>query len=356
MIDSLHQFQDRVEKLISFLDDAEAINALENVAKLGEEEDSAKSSFWSYLDRLRSNKMNRRIQTYVSGIILLYGLFEQYTEELMIDFLEELDATITNFDDIPKKIKENHTNLSAQLLINRELDKYRDRCNEADIVQRMHSCIMHDRPFRLNALAYTDHKSNFRIDPLNRFFEMAGISSMSACMKKTAAFRKYSAIKFPSQRIDDLPDKVVFEDLDDLAWRRNVVAHGWPDSTLSIEMMKERAEFIRVLGVCIYDALRQSLLPYIIKHQCHALPKPLSVFNSSIVCFHLEGGSIVKGSQIIACRPGGYLEGKIISIEINHVQQTEVVAPPAVNVACLVDFKAKDNYKYFVRETTKKDS
>lgn len=262
-------------------------------------------------------------------------------------------STISKFDDVPKKIRENHTNLSAQLLINRDLDKYRDRCNEADIIQRMHSCIMHGGLFQLNALAFTDHKSNFRIEPLNRFFELAGIPSMSACMKKAAAFKKYSAVKFPSQRIDNLPDKVVFEDLDDLAWRRNVVAHGWPDDTLSIEMMKERAEFIRVLGVCIYDTLRQGLLPHIIKHQCHALPKPLSIFNSSIVCFHLEDSSIVEGSQIIACRSGGYLEGKIISIEINHVQQREVAAPPAVDVACLVDFKAKVNYKYFIRKTIK---
>ena len=118
-------------------------------------------------------------------------------------------------------------------------------------------------------------------------------------------------------------------------------------------MMKERAEFIRVLGECIYDALRQNVLPHIIKHQCQALPKPLSVFNSSIVCFYLETGSMAKGSQIIAGRSGGYLEGKIMSIEIDHVRQTEVTAPPAVDVACLVDFKAKENYRYFTRKATK---
>lgn len=40
-------------------------------------------------------------------------------------------------------------------------------------------------------------------------------------------------------------------------------------------MMEERAEFIRVLGECIYEVLRQHVLPHIIKHQCYALPKPL---------------------------------------------------------------------------------
>ena len=348
MINFLHQFQDRVEQLRSFFEDAETINALAGISILGDEKGSEKSDVWSYLARLQSSKINRRVQTYVSGVILLYGLFEQYVEEILMAYLEELDFTIRNFSDMPEKIRESHTNLSAQLLMNRGLDKYRDRCSEKDIIQRMHECI-NDGPFQLNVLAFTDHKSNFRIESLNQFFEPAGISGISARMKQAAAFEKYSARKFQNQRIDNLPDKVVFADLDDLAWRRNVVAHGWPDDTLSIEMMKERTEFICVLGECIYEVLRQSALPHIVKHRCHVLPEPLKVFNSSIVCFHLEAGSIAKGSQIVVCRANGtYLEGKITQLELNHVQQTEVVAPPPVDVACLVDFKAKLNYEYFL--------
>ncbi|MEI7825033.1 MAG: MAE_28990/MAE_18760 family HEPN-like nuclease [Chlorobiaceae bacterium] len=351
MIDSLHRFQGRIDQLIAFFNDAETINALAD-HKVFEEEDwvTGNANIHPHLVRLRSNKIDRRIQTYASGIILLYGLFEQYVEEMLVAYLEEMNATIDNFDDMPIKIRENHTTLSAQLLINRDFDKYRDRCSETDIVQRLLSCV-HGGSFRLNTLAYTDHKSNFRIEPLNRFFELAGISGMSALLKTTTAFQEYSISRFPGRKFDNLPDTVVFEDLDDLAWRRNVVAHGWPDETLSIEMMKERAEFIRVLGDCIYEALRQSLLPHIIKHQCYALPKPHVVFNNSIVCIHLEAGILLEGSQVIASQSAGYLEGKILSIEIDHMQQMKVVAPPSVEVAFLVDFRAKDNYQYFVRKT-----
>lgn len=348
MINSLHQFQSRVEQLRSFFEDAEIINVLTSTRMLEKEKISEKSDLSSYLIHLQSSKMNRRVQTYVSGIILLYGLFEQYVEEVLIDYLEELDLTIGNFGDMPEKIRENHTNLSAQLLLNRDLDKYRDRCNEQDIIKCMHSCI-NDGPFRLNTLAFTDHRSNFRIESLNRFFEPVGISGMSAHIKQTIAFKNYKAKKFPNQTTNNLPDKIVFADLDDLVWRRNVVAHGWTDDTLSIDMMKERTEFICVLGECIYEVLRQNALSHIIKHRCHSLPKPLNVFNSSIVCFRLESGSIAKDSQIIACQSNGsYLEGKITKIELNHVQQTEVVAPPSVDIACLVDFKAKPNYRYFL--------
>ncbi len=348
MINFLQQFQERIEQLRSLLQDAETINALTGVSIPIDEKVSIKSTVWSYLDHLKSSKINRRVQTYVTGIILLYGLFEQYVEEILMAYLEELDFTIGSFNDMPEKIKQSHTKLSAQLLMNRELDKYRERCNEKAIIERMHSCL-NDGPFQLNVLAFIDHSSNFRIESLNRFFEPAGIPGMSTRIKQTTAFENYSARKFQNQKINNLSDKIVFADLDDLAWRRNVVAHGWTDETLSIELMKERTDFIRVLGESIYEVLRQSALEHIVKHRCYILPKPLKVFNNSIVCFHLESGSIKKGAPIIAYRSNGtYLEGKITEIEVNHISQVEVIAPPSIDIACVVDFKAKSNYDYFL--------
>jgi hypothetical protein len=350
VIESLNEFLNRIEQLRFFIDDADTINALVGTSVSGNEKGTAKTEILNHLFRLQSRQINRKIQTYVSGIILLYGLFEQYVEDVLISYLEELDSTISNFNDMPEKIRVNHINLSAQLLINRDLDKYRDRCSEVDIIRRMQLCTT-DGPFQLNTLAFTDHKSNFRIATLNLFFEPAGISGLSSKIKHTQAFHKYSLEKFSNQSIDNIPDKVVFADLDDLAWRRNIVAHGWPDDTLSIELIKERIEFVSIIGESIYEVLRHCALPYIVKHRCCVLPKPIAVHNNSIACFHIESGSIVKGAKIIACKPNGdYLEGNIAEIEIDHIQQTEVIAPPAVDIACKLDFKAKDNYQYFLVE------
>ena len=116
-------------------------------------------------------------------MILLYGLFEQYVEELIVAYLLELEHTVPNFGDMPEKIKKSHTELSAQLLLNSQLDKYRDRCNVSDVVQRMHLCVNGEN-FRLNTLAFIDHKSNFRIESLNQFFASVGISGISALPNK----------------------------------------------------------------------------------------------------------------------------------------------------------------------------
>ena len=348
MFDILRQFLNRIGQIHSFLDDEEIINELIGNNDIVSGKFKEISNITNLISRLRSNKSDRKVQTYVTCIILLYGLFEQYIEAVLVAYIDVLDSTMSSFNSLPEKIKSNHTNLSAQLLINRDLDKYRDRCNESEIIQRMQSCV-DDNQFHLNSLAYTDHRSNFRIESINQFFEPIGISGMSACIKKCTTFRDYYVKAYPGQPLDGMKDNIVFEGLNDLAWRRNIVAHGWPDDTLSNELMIERIELIHIFGQCIFEVLRQNFLKHFVDQKCHPLPKPLMVINNSIICFHLETGTITTGDQIIACRTNGYfMEGKISAIEIEHKNIPLISAPPPNDVACLVDFKAKKNYKYFL--------
>ena len=348
MIEIFHQFLNRVQQLQSSLDDSEAIDALIKIGFSNETSFSALGNSKQYLDCLISNKLNRKVNTYVNSVILLYGLFEQYVEGILIAYLEKLDFIIDCFCDMPEKIKKNHTNFSAQLLLNRDLDKYRDRCTEVDIIASLTSCL-NDGHFNINALAFTDHKSNFRIESLNQFYEPVGISGLSKKITQEKIFRDFFKKKSPELQIDNRPDSVLFTDLDDLAWRRNVVAHGWPDETLSVDLLRERIEFIRLVGECIYNVLLQELLPFIVKHKSSALSDPIAVYNNSIICFHWELGEIAEGRKIIAVHPKGiHRLGKIDRIEVNHVQKSKVIAPPSADIACKVSLQAKQNYKYYL--------
>lgn len=348
MISTFHQFEERLKELISFIDSNQDINVIAGTKLPEADENDLIKALRPHLVSLQKGVTIRKVYTYTSSVILLYGLFEQYVEELVIAYLLKLEQTIPNFDDMPKKIKKSHTELSAQLLLNRQLDKYHDRCNVAEVVHRMNLCIKKER-FNLNTLAFIDHKSNFRIDSLNQFFASVGIPGISALVKKVPEFKSCIAKRFPEGGIDGMPDNVIFEDLNDLTWRRNRVGHGWPNDTLSIGMMKERVEFIKFLGRSLYKVVRQKVLPYIINYRGHALPKPIAVYNNTIVCFHLENGSISNGDQIISRALNmRHLEGKIEELQINGIQRMEVSAPPAIDVACRVNFKAKDNWEYFL--------
>ena len=357
MISIFHQFEERIKQLLSFIDSLEAINEIVGIKLPDVDENDLISALRPHLIYLKNNSIARKVNVYASSVILLYGLFEQYVEELIIAYLLELEHTVPNFSDMPEKIKESHTELSAQLLLNSQLDKYRDRCNVSDVVQRMHLCV-NGEDFRLNTLAFIDHKSNFRIDSLNQFFASVGISGISALIKKIPEFEKYISKRFPEGGIDRMPDKVIFEDLNDLAWRRNMISHGWPDDTLSVEMMKERLEFVKVLGQSVYDVARQTVLPHIVKYRGYTLSKPIAVHNNTIVCFKLESGSISDGDKIISRSLNGqHREGKIEELQIDGVQKLEVSAPPDIDVACRLNFKAKENWEYFlIKEEAQRDS
>lgn len=348
MIETLRQFQNRIEQIRSFLKDSEAINALAEITDNDVIESGSDSYVLAHVIQLRTSKLNRRLQVYTSGVIMLYGMLEQYLEDILIDYLEELDLLIDKFNDMPDKIKANHTILSAQLLINRKYDKYRDSCIESEVVRRMYLCLG-DGEFKINSLAFIDHRSNFRIDTLNDLFEQAGVGGMSSLIKNTVPFIEYSSRRFPELNISVSADNVVFEDLNDLAWRRNVVAHGWADDTLSIDLMRERVDFVSILGESIYTALKQKTYPYAVKHKCHSLPDPIAVYGNSIVCFHLENETISKNSKIIVFRQDGtYQEAKIERIEVNKVEEQEVIAPPSVDMACKLDIKIKPNCSFFI--------
>jgi hypothetical protein len=320
MISAFHQFEERIKQLLSFIDSSEAINEIVGTKLPDVDENDLISALRPHLIYLKNNSMARKVNVYASSVILLYGLFEQYVEELIIAYLLELERTVPNFCDMPEKIKESHT----------ELSKYRDRCNVSDVVQRMHLCVNGEN-FRLNTLAFIDHKSNFRIDPLNQFFASVGISGISALIKKIPEFEKYISKRFPEGGIDRMPDKVIFEDLNDLALRRNMISHGWPDDTLSVELMKDRLEFVKVLGQSVYDVVRQTVLPHIVKYRGYTLSKPIAVHNNTIVCFKIESGSISHSDKIISRSLNGqHREGKIEELQVDGVQKLEVSAPPDI--------------------------
>jgi hypothetical protein len=212
----------------------------------------------------------------------------------------------------------------------------------------MHLCVNGEN-FRLNTIAFIDHKSNFRIESINQFFAAIGIPGISGLVKKVPGLQKSLSKRFPEGDIDRRSDKIIFEDLDDLVWRRNMISHGWPNDTLSVDMMKERIEFVKVLGQSLYDVLRQSVLPYIVKYRGHSLSKPIAVYNNTIACFKIESGSLSDGDKMISRSLNGrYCEGKILELQVDGVQKLEVSAPPDIDVACRLNFKAKDNWDYFL--------
>jgi len=347
VIQGLVQFGDRLDQLRASLEDVESANRLAafDAESIG---DGDVAEFLKVqLDQLRANTTARRVYAYASCTSLLYGAFEQFVETLLMEYLEEVNRLAPTFSDLPQRIRENHAEASARLILNLGLDKYRNRTSADEVARRLASCA-DGPPYQLNTLAYIDHAANLRIEAVKELFKAVGVSGAGKLVAGSAAFEPYLKSAFPDGGVEGFRDGVVFRDLSDLVDRRNIIAHGWPDDVLSVALMEERIEFVRLLGRSLHEVLEDALRPYVFEHASVPLPAPLSVFNDSIVCFRLADAHLRVGSTLIArCPDGRLLQGEIMRMEVDNAPVDAVVAPPTVEVGCRVDLKARQDYEYF---------
>jgi hypothetical protein len=103
MISALHQFEERIKDLCSFIDSSEVINEIAGMNLPDVNENDPIAALRPHLIYLKNNSISRKLNVYSSSVVLLYGMFEQYVEELIIAYLLDLEHTIPNFDDMPEK-------------------------------------------------------------------------------------------------------------------------------------------------------------------------------------------------------------------------------------------------------------
>lgn len=347
---ALQEFEGRLGQLESSLADMDLVEEL-SATDPGQLEGSPAAGLIPHLERLSSGTVDRRIYSYASCTILLYGLFEQFIEARIMEHVESLCAAVPAFSLLPERICSNHAERSARLILNLGLDKYDGRTTAAEVASRVASCA-NDAPYHLNSLAYIDHTSNLRPDTINQLFAEVGVAGMSNRIKGAKAFAPFIDERFSDGGVHSLPVEVVLSDLIDLVDRRNTIAHGWPDDIATSDYMRSLISFVRLLGASIHEVASAELRAYLLAHQCDPLPQPLAVFNNEIACFELEAGSLSVGMRLIMQRPDGSLdEGVALEIEVDNQQVDIVTAPPVIRFGVKLSCPARENYAYFmVRE------
>lgn len=285
---------------------------------------------------------NKKVFEYNTVIISLYGYFENFLETLIQAYIINLQVFIKEFEDMPDVIKSNHTTLSAQLIQNLKLPKYMDITTEDEIVENMASC-MKKATFKIKTLAYTYHTSNFRSNSINEFFSKVGIENVSAQILKCYRFKKY----LDENEIDN---SIAFEVLDDLARRRNEIAHGSVSTILQKGLLKSYVEYMDLYCEALIEVLNKSIYQVRLEKEAGLknLQKPLHVYNNSIICFSLNNVSLQKGDIIVASDSNGEIRGfgEITSIKVDTEFKEDIHTKDELDVGLQVSFYAKPTFNY----------
>ncbi|QSQ17478.1 MAE_28990/MAE_18760 family HEPN-like nuclease [Myxococcus landrumensis] len=305
----------------------------------------------------RAGATAKRRFDYTSIIISLYGALEHYIETLLQEHLTRISALVPTYLEIPETIRTKHVPLTAELLGRLEHQKYRNRITPEFLIGNLHSCLSTADKYRLNIDAFCHHGSNFRSETIESYFKQTGIENLSKQIRSNASFSDYYQQKNQALPPDDISFDLLFAPINDLAERRNEVAHGSPSELLSNELLLALISFVEVYGKALHTVVRQSLLPWEVQYRGQTLGQPIQVYNNSIVCLNINNIPITQGDWLIAqpANPNAaYLEGVILEIQIANATHDKIHPQTKTAVAFRVDYSAKKNQTFYLIQQDKR--
>ncbi|MEH6979107.1 MULTISPECIES: MAE_28990/MAE_18760 family HEPN-like nuclease [Bacillus] len=291
---------------------------------------------------------NKQIFEYNTIIISMYGYFEAFIEELIKAYISNLSETVSDFKKMPLKIQENHSALSAILIQNLTLPKYQNITTADKIIINAHSCVVGNGNYSINLDAYTYHTSNFRQGSIDEFFYKIGINQVSSLILRHPGFEKYLVE-------NEISKAIAFGRIDDLAERRNQVAHGGQNELLSLEILLDYINFFELYGKTLYEVLMIEIIQFRMENSLNIrlLDLPIATYGRDIVWFNVEDTKVCVGDNIYArtnnqSEPVRY--GAIESIQFNDEQCQELIAVESIQVGLKVNFKVRDSYTFYLEQ------
>lgn len=346
---SLTFFQEGIDDLRNFIKGIEKSSILVK-SKFKKEHPIEEHLYYlnDFQEHFRSLHIKQTIYNYKTVIISLYGLLENFVETLIKSYLDLLSEIVPTYGELPEELLKSHFNKSAELIQKIDsLPKYQHLKKE-DVIKNLNKCIETPSSYALNIDAYTHHTANFKHDIIVHFFKQVGIE-ISNQIRVEQPFKIYLSEVFPNVEV---PEQLnIYEKLNDLANRRNDVAHGAEINLLGTQDLLEYIRFVEVYGLSLYNIIYYETLPYEIKYNSIRLNDSKSIINNEIICLELNNTSIAVGDRIVAYTPGHtrpFSYSEIKEIQVDRVEHQEVEEQESIDVGFKVEFKAKDNQTFFL--------
>lgn len=248
---------------------------------------------------------------YRACIVSLYGLLERFVESLLAEYVSEVARISPSYDDLPEKIRENHFLLSLEVLNRHSSQKYQKTVDQASMVSALHSCFSKDDSFRLNDSAFSFHTANFKNDVVRQSFLKVGVSLEN--LNKAGFLVDAMQDRFPDENNP-------FFVIDDLAERRNEVAHGGASDFLSVDIIKDYVDVVEAYVKSLVVEARSSIVRQAIGIHGNALGKPDKVFMSEIAGYYSVGIDLRLGDLVAVIDSKKSVRlGRIKSIQVDNV-------------------------------------
>lgn len=349
MLPAFDTFKDEVMQIEKYIESIRCYNDILTIRVTESEE--IKIHKIMDLQKL-SNGFNKRKYDYSIIIINLYGCLEQYIESFIKDYLMLLVEHCKKYTELPQNITEKHIDLSVLLIGRIEQSKYSDYLTKEQVIINLNDCIQSNK-CNLNYEAFCQHTANFRIQTIADVLKNVGLSNIINDVKRNKELKELYIQNNGACNYENLKPEIVFSFLDELADRRNQIAHGSVTDILSLDL---QIEMIR--KVCLFvqemDSLGfENVLPYL-ANRSYKIDK---IFNpnkkTKLLCFYFNGNQIgVDDIVIVRKKDGMFTYCRIESIEIEHKKYQTVIANET-NIGIMLSRTRNFGEEYWIYNTVK---
>jgi len=307
----------------------------------------------NYLLELSANlkifSLSKRQFNYKSIIISLYGSFERFIENCLTTYTETLNKIILHYNKLPEAILKNHYFLSLDLLNKVEQPKYSGPLKKEDIIKNLHTCININEGYQINKEAFAQHTSNFRSQTIDDSFKNVGIPNISRRILGVEDFQKYLKEKFELTEDSNLNIDESLSLLNELAERRNDVAHGVPSEILSNEILIDYINFFEKYANALLELLNNELLRLELEENGISLGDLTDVFSDGkVICVFTKNVPIRIGDTLIGENSNQIIKTKILGIKLNDNDLVSIDDQADYEIGILLENKFKKNFKVYL--------
>ncbi|WP_351189880.1 MAE_28990/MAE_18760 family HEPN-like nuclease [Shewanella sp. TB4-MNA-CIBAN-0142] len=295
--------------------------------------------------------------TYANSIISLYGYLESYLEKLADDFISSINEARIPISALPEAVKCRHLELSMQFLKkvswNKKQDEVEKRECEKQVVANLHSFFQEADDYTLNSKAFTVHTANFRYELIQSYFAQLGEDRIADRTLGISVVPEKLAVRLGQ---DVSEDKEVLKswlesELSELAQLRNEIAHGsFEGSIESIDLIIERAEFLKHFGVALGSILYRSFEEVVFHGKKRKILGNADKAFAQASCFGFKGKvlsddedtfTIKVGDEIYAHNAKSsdkLLKGSVQGLVLNQEHVDEIEFPNMLDCGIKVNF------------------
>lgn len=286
-----------------------------------------------------------------SAVVALYGAWEQFVDDIVIDTIAYRKRMCPNFSDLPPRLIEAQL-LGCNDMMQKGIPPHYPHLTINSIIATLHGCYNMPDNYDIINETFLYKNNNCKAQVLSELMSRIGIADILSAMRKTDSYTNYLQAKHgPGHNKIDVSK--IFFPLDDLVSRRNEVSHGSPSQVLDIQELRELTDYVAVISKALTNAVRASLISELMgDRRCRYLGNAIQIVRRKVICFRLVNHRVAVGDWIVG-RPVALPEqiraSPIEEIQING--QSYPFVPKrrmGVEVGIKVDFNARPNYEYIL--------